>query len=77
MRRRAFIAGLGGVAAWPVVARAQQATTPVGGFMSARSLENTVEELKAFTADWNRAALSTVRTSIRCTSCKLSEASIR
>ena len=48
MRRREFIATLGGAAAWPVVARAQQPAKPVIGFMSARSPEDTVEVLKAF-----------------------------
>jgi putative ABC transport system substrate-binding protein len=40
MRRRDFIAGLGGaVAAWPVVSRAQQPAIPVIGYISGRSRE--------------------------------------
>src|SRR5713101_1669261 len=47
LRRRDFITLLGGAAAWPFTARAQQ-PMPVIGFMSARSPEDSVHLLEAF-----------------------------
>jgi putative ABC transport system substrate-binding protein len=53
MRRREFIALLGGAAIWPLLARAQQPTMPIGGFVSARSANTAVREVAAFRKGFN------------------------
>jgi putative tryptophan/tyrosine transport system substrate-binding protein len=48
LRRRELITLLGGAAAWPLVARAQQTAVPVVGFMSGRSAEDSTRIASAF-----------------------------
>jgi putative ABC transport system substrate-binding protein len=48
MNRRAFIAGLGSAAAWPVVARTQQAAMPVVGFVHLGSADAAAGPVAAF-----------------------------
>jgi putative ABC transport system substrate-binding protein len=48
LKRRQFITLLGGAAAIPLVARAQQSAMPIVGFVSPRSPEASVRQVAAF-----------------------------
>jgi putative ABC transport system substrate-binding protein len=48
MRRREFIAGLGGAAVWPLAARAQQPALPVIGFIHGGAADALAHLVTAF-----------------------------
>jgi putative ABC transport system substrate-binding protein len=62
MTRREFVTLLGGAAAWPIAASAQQPATPVVGLVNARSPEASERQVAAFRKGLNEAGCVEVKT---------------
>ena len=58
LRRREFIAGLGGAAAWPLATQAQQRALPVVGYVSVFAAATATEREVAFRQGLSEAGYS-------------------